>query len=128
VTQLQSLLAVFTGGGLGSAVRFGVTFAFTQRFGPGFPWATFFINVTGSFLIGVIAELVATRASAGSPALRLFFVTGFLGGYTTFSTFSFDTMQLVGDRAVMLAVAYAAGSVILGVIAAFGGVAFARSI
>lgn len=123
----QSVSAVFAGGGLGSVARFALTFLITQRFGPGFPWATFAINLTGSFVIGAVAELTLTRANAGTPLVRLFFMTGVLGGYTTFSTFSYDTVQLIGDRAVLLAFAYAGGSVILGVIAALGGVAFARS-
>jgi len=127
VINWQSLAAVFAGGGLGSVARFMLTFVITQRIGPGFPWSTFAINVTGSFIIGLAAELTLTRAHAGTPLLRLFFLTGVLGGYTTFSTFSYDTVQLIGDRAVLLAFAYAGGSVILGVIAALGGVAFARS-
>ncbi|MFN2448315.1 MAG: CrcB family protein [Candidatus Baltobacteraceae bacterium] len=124
----QSVAAVFAGGGAGSVLRLLITFAVTQRYGPGFPWPTMLINITGSFAIGVLAELALTRANAGTPLVRLFFMTGVLGGYTTFSTFSFDALQLIGGRAVLLAVAYIAGSVILGVIAAFGGVALARSI
>ena len=124
----QAVLAVFAGGGIGSVIRYLITFGVTQRLGPGFPWATFLINVSGSFAIGVAAELTLTRATSAPLPVRLFFMTGVLGGYTTFSTFSFDALQLAGDRAVLLAVAYTAGSVILGIIAAFGGVALVRSI
>jgi CrcB protein len=122
----SAVLAVFAGGGIGSVIRYALTFAITQRYGPGFPWATFLINVTGSFLIGICAEIIVTRANAPAPLARLFFMTGVLGGYTTFSTFSLDAINLAGDRAVLLALAYVAGSVILGITAAFGGVAFAR--
>ncbi len=124
----QPLLAVFAGGGLGSVLRFGITYGMTQRLGAGFPWATFAVNLTGSFIIGVATRLTLTRANAASPLVRLFFMTGVLGGYTTFSTFSFDAVQLIGDRAVFPAVAYVCGSVILGIGAAIGGVAFARLI
>lgn len=123
----SGVLAVFAGGGIGSILRYAITFAMIQRLGPGFPWVpTFLINISGSFLIGMCAELIVSRANLPSPAVRLFFMTGILGGYTTFSTFSLDALNLAGDRAVLLAVAYAGGSVILGIIAAFGGLAFAR--
>lgn len=123
----QSALAVFAGGGIGSLARYLVTFAVTQRLGAGFPWATFTINVTGSFVIGIVAEVTQTRVFAGSPLLRIFLMAGVLGGFTTFSTFSFDAMNLLGERAGMLALGYAAASVILGIAAAFGGVAVARA-
>lgn len=123
----QPLLAVLAGGGIGSVLRYLVTFGITQWLGPGFPWWTFAINVTGSFVIGVVAEVVQTRAFGGAPLLRIFLMTGVLGGYTTFSTFSLDTLQLFEERVALLAFAYAAGSVLLGVAAAFGGVAMARA-
>jgi CrcB protein len=123
----QPLLAVLAGGGIGSVLRYVVTFGITQWLGPGFPWWTFIINITGSFVIGIVAELVQTRAFGGAPLLRVFLMTGVLGGYTTFSTFSLDTLQLFEERVVLLAFLYAAGSVLLGVAAAFGGVAAARA-
>jgi CrcB protein len=122
----QPVLAVLAGGGIGSVLRYVVTFGITQWLGPGFPWWTFIINITGSFVIGVVAEVVQTRAFGGAPLLRVFLMTGVLGGYTTFSTFSLDTLQLFEERVAMLAFFYAAGSVLLGVAAAFGGVAMAR--
>lgn len=126
---LREALAVFAGGGIGSVLRYLITYGFIQRAGAGYAWLpTFAINVSGSFAIGFAAEILLTRANVGTPIARLFFLTGVLGGYTTFSTFSFDALQLFADRAAMLAVAYAGGSVILGVAAAFAGVAFARSI
>ncbi len=123
----QSLLAVFAGGGIGSLIRYSLTFALTQRLGPGFPWATFIINVTGSFIIGVVAEMTQTRVFAGGPLLRVFLMAGVLGGYTTFSTFSFDAVNLLHERAALLALSYAAGSVVLGIVAAFCGIALARA-
>lgn len=122
----QSLLAVLVGGGIGSAFRYLLTFAITQRLGPGFPWSTFIVNITGSLVIGVVAELTQTRSFVGTPVLRAFLMAGMLGGYTTFSTLSYDTLTLIGDRAALLAIAYAFGSVVVGVGAAFAGVALVR--
>lgn len=119
---------MLAGGGIGSVIRYAVTFGITQRLGPGFPWWTFIINVTGSFIIGIVAESVQTRAFGGAPLLRVFLMTGVLGGYTTFSTFSLDTWQLINERVALLAFAYAAGSVILGIAAAFAGIALARGL
>jgi CrcB protein len=123
----QSLLAVLVGGGIGSVIRYALTFAIAQRLGPGFPWWTFVINITGSLVIGIVAEVTQTRTFAGAPLLRVFLMTGVLGGYTTFSSFSYETLTLIGDRAQLLALAYAAGSIVLGVAAAFAGVALVRA-
>lgn len=124
--NLQSLLAVAVGGAVGSVMRYAVGFAFVQRLGPGFPWGTLFINVTGSLVIGIVAELSLTRSLGMSPILRLLLMTGILGGYTTFSTFSLDATTLFGDRAQSLAIAYALGSVVLGILAAYSGIILAR--
>ncbi len=123
----QSFLAVLVGGGIGSVVRYAVTIAITQRFGAGFPWWTFIINITGSLIIGIVAEITQTRVFAGSSLLRLFLMTGVLGGYTTFSTFSLDALTLMREGDQLLAFAYVAGSVGLGIAAAFGGVALVRA-
>jgi fluoride exporter len=127
VISWQAVLAVLVGGGIGSVLRFVLTFAISQRLGPGFPWWTFIINVTGSFVIGIVAEAVQTRAFSSAPLVRVFLMTGVLGGYTTFSSFSYETLALIGDRAVLLAASYAVGSVVLGIAAAFAGVALARA-
>lgn len=128
MTDWRSALAVFTGGGIGALLRYAVTIGISQRFGPGFPWWTFVINVTGSFVIGIVAELTQTRAFAGAPFVRVFFMVGVIGGYTTFSTFSLDALTLVNERAGLLALAYVLGSVVIGIAAAFGGVATMRAL
>jgi CrcB protein len=124
--DLKAILAVGIGGGIGAILRYLVGAVFLQRFGPGFPWGTFFINVTGSFLIGVVAQLALTRAFGMTPTVRLFAATGVLGGYTTFSTFSLDTFTLVQDGAAPLALAYALGSVVAGFFGAYAGQVVAR--
>ncbi len=123
-----ALAAIFIGGGIGSVLRYVVTLGFTQRFGPGFPWGTFAINITGSLIIGVVFELSQTRVLSISPLVRIFLMTGVLGGYTTFSTFSLDTVMLASERAAFLSLSYSAGSVILGFIAAYAGIVAVRAL
>jgi|SRR5579884_80584 len=123
----RAIIAVAVGAAIGGVLRYIVGTVFLQRFGPGFPWGTLFINVTGSFLIGVIAELALTRAFGISPLVRVFATTGVLGGYTTFSTFSLDTITLIGDGALPFALIYAAGSVVTGVLGTYVGQIFAHA-
>ncbi|MDE2480697.1 MAG: fluoride efflux transporter CrcB [bacterium] len=123
------MLAILCGGGIGSVLRYAVTVLLTQRVGAGYAWIpTLLINVTGSLIIGAVFELSQTRAFGISPLVRIFLMTGVLGGYTTFSTFSLDSVTLVADRAVPLALAYASGSVVLGFAAAYVGVVIARAV
>ncbi len=126
VFDWRLIVAILIGGGLGSVARYAVTVLVTQRFGPGFPWATFFINIVGSVIIGVVFEVSQTRVIGMSPLVRIFFMTGILGGFTTFSTFSLDMVTLAGERAIGLALAYAAGSVLVGFAGAYAGIVAVR--
>lgn len=123
-----AVAAIFVGGGIGSLLRYGVYVTMTQRFGPGFPWATLAINIVGSLIIGIVFELSQTRALGITPLVRIFLMTGVLGGFTTFSTFSLDIVTLTGERATLLAIAYAGGSVIMGFAAAFAGIVAVRAL
>jgi CrcB protein len=89
--SLVKILMVMAGGSLGAAARYGVSLAAVRLVGTGFPWGTFLVNMAGCFAIGVLAAL-ADRLPLFSPALRLFFMTGFLGALTTFSTYAFETV------------------------------------
>lgn len=120
------LLAVAIGSALGGVARFIIGQLFVARFGPGFPYGTLFINISGSFLIGIVAELAATRAFGMGQTARIFLATGFLGGFTTFSTFSLDMVTLAGDGAALLSVLYGFGSVVAGFAVAYGGQVLAR--
>lgn len=123
--ELVLVGAVAAGGALGSVCRY-VVGAFIQgRSAPGFPVATLAINVAGSFLLGLILQ-GALEGSAMSPGTRLFLATGFCGGFTTFSTFSYETLRLVEDGEYVPAAGYVAASVVLSLIAALGGVMVAR--
>ncbi|MGH7619930.1 MAG: fluoride efflux transporter CrcB [Gemmatimonadaceae bacterium] len=122
------LFAVVTvGGGLGSAARLLLGALVQQRVPVGFPAGTFLINVTGSFLIGVFSQIgVDTRIL--SPEARFFLTTGLCGGFTTFSTFSYETLQLVEEDQYGTAAAYVTASVVVSLIACALGIAAARGL
>jgi CrcB protein len=120
-------LIVFLGGGVGAALRHGINLGTARFLSNGFPYATFFINVTGSFVMGLIAAWFAFKGDA-SQHWRLFLTTGVLGGYTTFSTFSLDAALLYERGQLGLAAGYVISSVLLGLIGLFAGLALVRSI
>jgi fluoride exporter len=120
----MSYLLVFVGGGLGAAIRHGVNVAFA-RLGSAFPYHTLFENVTGSILLGLLAGYLALRGDASQP-LRLLLVTGVLGGYTTFSTFSLDTLLMWERGQWGLASAYVGASVLASVLGLALGVSLGR--
>lgn len=126
--QLQFLFLVFVGGGIGSSLRYGVNLASVAWFGPHFPWGTLTVNVVGSAIMGAFAGwLMVREPGSGSDAVRLFFMTGILGGFTTFSAFSLDAVLLWERGETMLAATYVIGSVVLSLAALVGGLAMMRS-
>jgi CrcB protein len=116
------VLFVALGGAIGSAARYLVGGWFAARFGAAFPYGTFVINVTGSFIVGLFLAYAQERVSL-SPYWRLFFAVGFVGGYTTFSTFEYESIRLIQDDEMLLAAVYLIGSVVTGGIAAIAGIA-----
>jgi CrcB protein len=126
VPNWKLVVVVLAGGGLGSVARFLLTTLVQQRLPLDFPAGTFLINIAGSFLIGLFAQLgLDTRVL--SPEMRIFLTTGICGGFTTFSTFSYETLQLVEDHRYGAASVYVAGSVILSLTACLLGLASARA-
>ena len=126
---MKLLLLVSAGGAIGAALRF-LTYqifagAFIARGEAAFPWATLTVNVVGSFVMGLATVLIADRFGS-SPELRAFFMTGVLGGFTTFSAFSLDAFELYTHRAPEMLAGYVAGSVVLSIAALVAGIAFAR--
>ena len=118
------LAAVAVGGALGAPARYGL--AQLVHAGAGtYPWATFWTNVSGSFVLGVVVVVVARRFPS-DRYLRPFVATGFLGAYTTYSTFAVETVVLARDGRVALACAYAAASLAAGLAAAAIGIAIGR--
>jgi fluoride exporter len=118
-------LLIGMGGFLGCNARYLLGGWIAERYGTSFPYGTMFINVSGSFIIGFFLVLIAERFIV-HPYWRLFFAIGFLGGYTTFSTFSFETSSLIQQRSFFLALANMVGSVVLGQIAVLVGMILAR--
>jgi CrcB protein len=124
--ELRTVLAVGFGAALGGMARLVITQLVVARAGVSNAfYATLFINVTGSFLIGVVAGL-AQSIPGFPPVLRLFLATGIIGGYTTFSAFALEALSLGSAGSLATAIGYAIGSVVLGVVAAFGGLATGR--
>ncbi len=107
---LQGYLVVFLGAGLGGTLRHGLNVAAARVLGYGFPYGTLIVNVTGSLALGLLAGWFAHRFDPGQ-SWRLFMVTGILGGFTTFSTFSLDTALLYERSGIGMAVLYVAASV-----------------
>ena len=115
-------IAVAVGGAIGSVGRFWLTGVMTGLTGPWFPWGTLLINVVGSFLIGLVGGVTLTPARVAiHPDIRVFLMTGLCGGFTTFSAFSLQTLELLRSGDIMPALGYAAGSVVLCVLATYGG-------
>ena len=124
-THLAAYAIVFLGGGVGAAMRHGVNVAGMRALGPNFPYSTFFINVTGSTVMGMIAAYFAFKGGP-SQHWRLFLTTGVLGGYTTFSAFSLDAALLYERNEFLLAGVYVIGSVVLSIAGLFAGLAVVR--
>jgi len=116
------VLFVALGGAIGSVARYLLGGWFAARFGAAFPYGTFVINVTGSFIIGLFLAYAQDRVSL-SPYWRLFFAVGFVGGYTTFSTFEYESVRLFQDGEMLLGALYLMGSVVTGGVAAIAGIA-----
>lgn len=111
---MATWLWVALGGALGSMARFGIANAMTALTGPQFPWGTLLINATGSFVIGCFGALTGSRGSFAVPAdIRAFVMVGICGGYTTFSSFSLQTLELMQAGEVLAAGGYILGSVAL---------------
>ena len=119
------ITAVAAGGAIGATGRYVVTVLSTRLLGHEFPWGTVIVNVVGSFAMGALITYLALKWSASQEA-RALLVTGVLGGFTTFSTFSLDFATLYERRHPIIAVIYALGSVGLGIIALFAGMALMR--
>lgn len=120
-------LAVALGGALGALARYSLDRVLEPRTAFAFPWSTFAINVSGCLALGVIVAAFVDRHHA--PAwLRVGLIVGALGGYTTFSTFAQETLDVVEARALGIALLYTAGSVVTGVVAVYVGAKLGRAL
>ena len=124
---MPTALAIVVAGAFGALARYGLDGWISRRAPTSFPWGTFAINVTGSFLLG-LAFVLMTERFRPDPWLRSAVTIGFLGAYTTFSTFSLETYRLAEDGAYGLAFANVVGSLTAGLTAVYAGVVLGRAI
>ena len=124
---LTRLLLIGLAGGLGAMSRFALDQWIGRRMPGQFPWGTFAINVSGSFMLGLLFTLMAERY-VSNTTFRFTLTTGFLGAYTTFSTFALETNRLWGNGAVGLAAVNVIGSVVAALLAVWLGTTVARTL
>lgn len=117
---MKSFLLVFIGGGLGSALRFLINNWLPFK-GEGIPWNTFSVNILGSYIIGLILGYYLHTANTNN-AMSLLLVTGFCGGFTTFSAFAFENSQLLKNGDFTTFSVYVVGSIFLGILAVLVGI------
>ena len=115
------------GGCLGSILRFWLGNYVGSKMGTRFPYGTFVINITGSFLIGLVFAFLTER-SEWSPYWRYLIPIGFIGGYTTFSSFEFETLRTIQEGQVGIGLLYVTSSVVLGLAAVWGGLIAGRAL
>lgn len=117
---MQKYLLIALGGALGSIARYWVGATVSGRYGVRFPWGTFVINLTACLLIGFTITALGKRAGL-NPAWRYLIPVGFIGAYSTFSTYEWETLSTLRSGAVLLAALYACGSFFLGLLATWMG-------
>jgi CrcB protein len=124
---MRTIAGIMIAGAIGALARYGIDGVISERAPGAFPWGTFAINVSGSFLLGLVLTLFTERTVV-DPWVRSALTTGFLGAYTTFSTLSLQTARLIENRAYVLAVLNSAGSLCVGVVAVFAGILLGRAL
>ncbi len=124
---MTNIVLVAIGGAIGSVLRYLTGLAALRMMGPAFPWGTLAVNLVGSLMIGILAELFVRKFGAALE-LRLFLITGILGGFTTFSAFSLDAVALFERGAAVQAAVYVGASVMVSIAAVFAGLALVRAI
>ena len=125
--MLKPLIALIVGGGLGAISRWGFHFLIDSKWAPhhSFPWGILLVNVVGCFLFGLLFTLFESRAWF-SDTLQLAIFTGFLGSFTTFATFGWNTLELFRTGDITLAIGNVGANVILGMVAVWLGFILAR--
>ncbi len=126
MNAIATFLAIGAGGAIGAMSRHGVNILSVKIMGHGFPYGTLSVNLIGSFLMGVLVIIFATLWQP-PEALRVLIITGFLGAFTTFSTFSLDFVTLIERHNYIAGGSYLAASVILSIAALFAGMTLMRA-
>ena len=122
-----NLLIISLGGALGAVSRFLLGNGLSRALGSALPYGTFVINIVGCFAMGLLMTIIVDREMLPA-AWRLFLCVGFLGGFTTFSSFGYEALILLTEGRLLAALAYVGGSVVLGLVAAAAGVLCARAV
>lgn len=118
---MEHILSIGIGGAIGAVLRYCMGNILTKVLGSSFPYGTFCINIIGCFFMGLLMTIIVDKGLL-SPTWRLFLCVGLLGGFTTFSSFSYETLTLLQEGNLLFALLYAGGSVCLGILAAFLGI------
>jgi len=118
---MTKVLLVMAGGSIGALSRYGVSLLAVNLFGSRFPWGTLIVNLAGCFLIGLSFALAERGSSIMNPSIRLFFVTGYLGALTTFSTFALETVNAIRTEDSLVALPNFVANNVLGMILVFLG-------
>jgi CrcB protein len=124
--NLYSILIVGSGGFLGSIFRYIISLFVDKKFGSPIPYGTLTVNILGSFVMGIVIGVASRQAMPGNN-WKVFLTTGFCGGFTTFSAFAFENVNLIQQRLVNVSLLYSALSIVLGFAAMFAGIALGRS-
>lgn len=123
----MQILTVALGGAMGAVSRFLVGNVVSKALGSAWPYGTFIINIVGCFCMGILMTVIAERQLLPA-AWRLFLCVGFLGGFTTFSSFGYEAISLINQGKLLEALGYVGGSVLLGLVAAAIGVCIGRAL
>jgi CrcB protein len=123
--MIKNILLVSIGGAIGSVMRYLCQKWIYQLYPHPFPWGTFLVNIAGCFLIGIFFA-ASEKSTFISADWKLFLMTGLCGGFTTFSAFAFENMNLIRTGDITNALLYAISSVVVGILAVFGGVALIK--
>lgn len=125
--QLDMILAVGAGGGVGAVLRYAASGVVYRWTGEGFPYGTLAVNILGSLLLGFIVQVAESRTGPG-PLMKMFLTVGLCGGFTTFSTFSVETWKLFSEGSYLAATGNAVGSVVLCLLGVWLGTVIAKLI
>jgi CrcB protein len=125
--SIKLILIVATGSGIGGVLRYGLQSLVSRLYPSPFPLGTFSVNLIGCFFIGIFVGL-AEKGNLLNPETRLFLITGICGGFTTFSTFSYDNLALLRSGEWFFLLLYILGSVLLGLLATFVGLLLVKSL
>ena len=124
---MRTIIGIAAAGAIGALARYGLDGAVSRRTSGAFPWGTFVVNITGSFVLGVLFTVLTERWLV-APWVRSTLTIGLVGAYTTFSTFSLESYRLLEDRAYGIAAANLFGSLAAGLVAVYAGVVVGRVI